>query len=135
MESIENTVLRNFILDAEYTRKVLPFVRPEYFDNLHERTIFEECAKFIVNYNNPATVEILQIECEKRKDINDETYKEICQWLDNIDDSPTDDQWLIDTTEKWCKDRAIYLALVESIGMIRRKESMPFPLFFRMHLQ
>ena len=117
MESIENTVLRNFILDAEYTRKVLPFVRPEYFDNLHERTIFEECAKFIVNYNNPATVEILQIECEKRKDINDETYKEICQWLDNIDDSPTDDQWLIDTTEKWCKDRAIYLALVESIGI------------------
>jgi len=123
MESVENTVLRNFILDAEYTRKVLPFIKPEYFDNLHERTIFEECSKFIQEYNNPATVEILQIECEKRKDINDETYKQIETWLQNIDRSPTEDQWLIDTTEKWCKDRAIYLALVESIGIADGNDS------------
>ena len=123
MESVENTVLRNFILDAEYTRKVLPFIKPEYFDNLHERTIFEECSKFIQEYNNPATVEILQIECEKRKDINDETYKQIDTWLQNIDRSPTEDQWLIDTTEKWCKDRAIYLALVESIGIADGNDS------------
>ena len=94
--------------------------------------------EFIVNYNNPATYEILQIECENVRILMMRPIKEISQWLDNIDDSPTDDQWLIDTTEKWCKDRAIYLALIEILdiadGNDKKKDRVLFPLFFRMHL-
>ena len=74
MESVENTVLRNLILNEEYNRKVLPFIKPEYFDNQHEKVIFEETAKFIVEYDRCPTQEIISIECEKRKDINDETF-------------------------------------------------------------
>jgi archaellum biogenesis ATPase FlaH len=117
MESVENTVLRNLILNEEYNRKVLPFIKPEYFDNQHEKVIFEETAKFIVEYDRCPTQEIISIECEKRKDINDDTFKSITTYLNDLDTSVTSDDWLVDTTEKWCKERAIYLALVESISI------------------
>ena len=68
MESIENSVIRNLILNEEYTRRVLPFIKAEYFDNTCEKVLFEECSKFIQEYNKCATKEILNIECEKRKD-------------------------------------------------------------------
>ena len=117
METIENTIIRNLVLNEEYTRKVLPFLRPEYFENTHEKIIFEESAKFIVEYDKCPTKEILSIECEKRKDINDDTYKEISTYLKDISTEPVQEDWLVDSTEKWCKERAIYLALVESISI------------------
>jgi len=117
METIENTIIRNLVINEEYTRKVLPFLKPEYFDNTHEKIIFEESAKFIVQYDKCPTKEILTIECEKRKDINDDTFKEISKYLNDIDNSPVQEDWLVDSTEKWCKERAIYLALVESISI------------------
>ena len=118
IETIENTILKNLIRNEDYTRKVLPFLKPDYFDNTHEKIIFEECAKFIIEYDKCPTVEILSIECEKRKDINDDTYKEIVTYLKTTNEVEfTVDDWLIDTTEKWCKERAIYLALVESISI------------------
>jgi len=117
METIENTILRNLILNEEYTRKVLPFLKPEYFENTHEKIIFEETAKFIVGYDKCPTKEILSIECEKRKDINDDTFKEVTTYLKDISVDPVQEDWLVDSTEKWCKERAIYLALVESISI------------------
>ena len=117
METIENTIIQNLVTNEEYTRKVLPFLKPDYFDKTHEKIIFDECAKFIVAYDKCPTKEILSIECEKRKDINDDTYKEIVTYLNDIELTPTSEDWLIDTTEKWCKERAIYLALVESISI------------------
>ena len=117
MESVENTVLRNLITNEDYTRKVLPFLKANYFENVHEKVIFEECSKFIIEYDRCPTQEIISIECEKRKDLNDETYKTITTYLSELDTSPTSDDWLVDTTEKWCKERAIYLALVESISI------------------
>jgi len=117
MESTENTILRNLIIDEEFARKVLPFIKSEYFQNTHERVVFEESTKFIAEYNKVATKEVLHIECEKRKDINEETYKDIVSYIDQLDTTPSDTQWLQDLTEKWCRDRAIYLALVESISI------------------
>jgi replicative DNA helicase len=117
MESIEQTVIKNLIANEEYTRKVLPFIKPEYFQNTHEKVIFEECSKFLSEYNKCPTVEVLNIECEKRKDINDDTYKTIIDYLDQVDLTPSNEQWILDNTEKWCRDRAIYLALVESISI------------------
>ena len=117
MDTVESTIINNLIYNEDYTRKVLPFIRPEYFQNTHERVLFEECCKFVVTYNKLVTKEILHIECEKRKDINQDTYKIIVEYLDSISEPSTDNQWLTNTTEKWCRDRAIYLALVESISI------------------
>ena len=115
MEKIETTILRNLLFNDEYCRKVLPFIKSEYFENLHEKVVFDEIGKFILSYNDLATKEVLLIETEKRTDITEDTYKIICDYISNLDNSPADLGWLSDTTEKWCRDRAIYLALMESI--------------------
>lgn len=117
MEKIETTILRNLLFNGEYCRKVLPFIKPEYFDNLHEKVVFEELSKFIVSYEDLATKEVLLIEAEKRTDLNGEVYTTICEYVSDLDDSHVDSQWLMDNTEKWCRDRAIYLALMESINI------------------
>jgi replicative DNA helicase len=115
MEKIETTILRNLLFNNDYCRKVLPFIKNEYFENLHEKVVFEEICKFIIAYDGLATKEVLLIETEKRTDITEDTYKTICDYVSNLDNSPADTNWVTDTTEKWCRDRAIYLALMESI--------------------
>ena len=115
MEKIETTILRNLLFNNDYCRKVLPFIKNEYFENLHEKVVFEEICKFIVAYDGLATKEVLLIETEKRTDITEDTYKTICDYVSNLDNTPADTNWVTDTTEKWCRDRAIYLALMESI--------------------
>ena len=117
MERIETTILRNLIFNDEYSKKVLPFLHSEYFENVHEKIIFEEATKFIVKYNNLPTRESISIEAEKRTDITDEVFKQVEEQIGVLEDYPADNQWLLDTTEKWCRDRAIYLALVESISI------------------
>lgn len=114
-ERVETTILRNLLFNSDYCRKVLPFINPDYFDNLHEKIIFEEISKFIVSYDDLATKEVLLIETEKRTDINEDAYKNLCEYIKTLDDSHVDLEWLVDTTENWCRDRAIYLALMESI--------------------
>jgi replicative DNA helicase len=115
MEKVETTILRNLLFNNDYCRKVLPFIKTEYFENLHEKVVFEEICKFIVAYDSLATKEVLLIETEKRTDITEDTYKTICDYVSNLDILPADTNWITDTTEKWCRDRAIYLALMESI--------------------
>jgi len=115
MEKVETTILRNLLFNNEYCRKVLPFIKSEYFENLHEKVVFEEICKFIVAYEELATKEVLLIETEKRTDITEDTYNTICDYVSKLDDGHADLEWVTDTTEKWCRDRAIYLALMESI--------------------
>jgi archaellum biogenesis ATPase FlaH len=131
MEKIETTILRNLLFNGEYCRKVLPFITPEYFENIHEKIIFEEISKFIISYQDLATKEVLLIEAEKRTDIREEQYKLICEYISKLDDSHVDLQWLTDTTEKWCRDQAIMLALTDCILIAdgkddkRTKDSIP----------
>jgi replicative DNA helicase len=115
MDKVEFLILRNLLHSEEYIRKVIPFVKAEYFEDTNQRIVFEEILKFVEEYNQPATKEVLCIETEKRKDINDTSFKEITHLIECLGDVPTDFNWLVDTTEKWCRDRAIYLALMESI--------------------
>ena len=117
METVETTILKNLLYTDEYSRKVLPFLKKEYFEDYNEKIIFEEISNFIGKYNNLPTKETLIIESEKRTDINDDSFKNICNYINALESTPSDHQWLLDTTEKWCKDRAIYLALVESISI------------------
>ena len=117
MERIETTILRNLVFNEEYSRKVIPFIQPDYFDQRTEKIIFEEITQFIVNYGAAITVEALAIEMENRTDLSETEVKESREITAGLTDDPVDDQWLLDTTEKWCRDRAIYLALMESIGI------------------
>ena len=112
MERIETTILRNLIFDEEYSRKVIPFIQPDYFENKTERIIFEEAVQFIVKYDSAITVEALNIEIENRTDLTETEIKEAREVTKTFNDLPSDSQWLLDSTEKWCRDRAIYLALM-----------------------
>jgi hypothetical protein len=115
MERIETTILRNLIFNEDYSRKVIPFIQPDYFEKRSEKIIFEEIVKFIVKYGSAITIEALSIEIENRNDITESEVKEVRDINSSLNDSPVDNQWILDTTEKWCRDRAIYLALMESI--------------------
>jgi replicative DNA helicase len=115
MERIETTILRNLVFNEDYSRKVIPFIQPDYFEQKTEKVIFEEIVQFIVKYGSAITIEALNIEVENRTDLTEEQIKEVREINNSLNDFPVDKQWLLDTTEKWCRDRAIYLALMESI--------------------
>jgi len=115
MERIETTILRNLIYNEDYSRKVIPFIQPDYFESKSEKVIFEEIVQFILKYGSAITIEALNIEVENRTDLTEEQVKEVREINKTLNDSPVEKQWLLDTTEKWCRDRAIYLALMESI--------------------
>ena len=117
MERIETTILKNLIYNEEYSRKVIPFIEPTYFELRTEKVIFEEITQFIVKYGSAITIEALNIEVDNRTDLNESEIKETRDICHSFTDSPADKQWLLDTTEKWCRDRAIYLALMESISI------------------
>ena len=122
MEKVEVLILRNLLYNEEYLRKVIPFIKAEYFEDLHQKVLFEEMLKFVEEYNTASTKEVLCIEVEKRNDINDTSFQEITKLISYLEDVPTDYEWLVNTTEKWCRDRAIYLALMESISLADGKD-------------
>lgn len=122
MDNVEFLILRNLLHNEQYVRKVIPFIKSEYFEDTNQRIVFEEILKFVQEYNQPATKEVLCIEVEKRQDINDTSFKEITHLVGCLDDVPSEFNWLVDTTEKWCRDRAIYLALMESIHIADGKD-------------
>jgi replicative DNA helicase len=114
-ERIETTILRNLLCNEQFYRKVVPFVKPDYFNEIHERVIYEEVWNFASTYELVPTKEVLTINLEARKDLNEEVYQNAVKTIAELSDSPIEYNWLLDTTEKWCKDRAIYLALLDSI--------------------
>jgi len=122
MDKVEFLILRNLIHNEEYVRKVLPFIKSDYFEDYNQKVVFEEISKFVGEYNQPASKEVLCIETEKRQDINDTSFKEITTLITNLENEHSEFDWLVDTTEKWCRDRAIYLALMESIQLADGKD-------------
>ena len=115
MERIETTILRNLVFNEDYARKTIPFIQSDFFEERSEKIIFDEIVSFITKYDSCVTLEALNIEVENRTDLTAEEVKNINDISKELNDSPIDHQWLLDTTEKWCRDRAIYLALMESI--------------------
>ena len=122
MDKVEFLILRNLIYNEQYLRKVIPFIKPEYFEDNNQKIIFEEIQSFVEQYNQPATREVVCIEVEKRQDINDQNFKEITDLVSSLEEVHSEFEWLCDTTEKWCRDRAIYLALMESIALADGKD-------------
>ena len=122
MEKVEFLILRNLLYNEEYLRKVIPFLKSEYFEDEKQKIVYQEIASFAEEYNQLTTKEVLCIEIEKRKDITDSMFKDITDFIGELHDSPVDLEWTLNTTEKWCRDRAIYLALIESISLADGKD-------------
>ena len=121
MERIETTILRNLVFNEEYSRKVIPFIEPDYFEQRTEKIIFEEIAEFSSKYDKVPTKEILTINLQNRNDLTDESFQSSVQTVSSLSDEWVDQEWLLDATEKWCQDRAIYNAIMESISIIDGK--------------
>jgi len=122
MEQIEFLILKNLIHNEKYLRKSIPFIKSEYFEDAHQKMVYEEIFSFVEKYNELPTKEVLTIEIEKRSDINEDSFKSVTHLISCLDESPVENEWLIDTTEKWCRDRAIYLALLDSIAIADGKD-------------
>ncbi len=114
-ERIEESILRNLLYNEEYYRKVVPFIKAEYFQEYSEKVIFEEISDFSAKYDKIPTKEVLTINLQNRTDLTDETFNDTIISVKNLSDEWVDYDWLLDATEKWCQDRAIYLALMQSI--------------------
>ena len=114
-ERVPLTILKTLLHDEQFTRQVLPFVQSEYFEERSDRVIFEEISSYLKDYDGLPTKEVLHIEIEKRTDLSEDEFKLSEQLVDSLEPTESDNAWMLDTTEKWCKERAIYLALMESI--------------------
>ena len=126
-ERIELTILRNLFFNEDYTRKVTPFIKSEYFTSRDERILFEEVEKFIIKYKNSPTKEAMLIELGKRKDINEDEYKSVENLVNGFRDEQVELQWLLDTTEQFCKDRAVHNAVLDGIKILDNKDKKRTP--------
>ena len=117
---VEFVILRNLLYNEEYVRKVIPFIESKYFELEEEKKVFILIVSFFLKYDKCATAEALLLDVKNLRDITQETTDKILDILKRLIDSldqVADQQWLIDTTERWCQERAIYLALMESIAV------------------
>ena len=126
-QTIERTTLAHLIHNEDYCRKVIPFIKPLYFTNRDERIVFEEIEKFLEKYNALPTQETLTIGVDSRKDLTDEEYKKIVELIGSLEKTEVDLQWLHDETEKFCKDKAIYNAVLDGIKIIDGKDKNRTP--------
>ena len=122
MDKLEVIVLKNLVYNEKYCRKVLPFIKPEYFETHEERVVFEEVNKYVQEYQTQPPLNAIAIECERRTDLSQDGFQNILTLLKTFTEDKVDFDWLIDTSEKWCKDRAVYLSLLESIKIADGKD-------------
>ena len=126
-QTIERTTLTNLIYNEDYARKVLPFIKSNYFDEREDQIIFEEISNFVDKYQKIPTQTSLEIEVGERKDLNETEHKKIVDIIKALNPIEVDFEWLVDTTEKFCKDKAIYNAIVDGIRIIDGKDKKRTP--------
>ena len=126
-QTIERTALTQLVTNEQFARKVLPFIKGDYFADKTERTIFEEIIKFVDKYNKIPTQTSLEIEVSGRKDLNEEEFKKVVAVIKTLESTDVDFDWLVNTTEQFCKDKAVYNAIVEGISIIDGKDKQRGP--------
>ena len=117
MTRVELMILRNLLNDETYARRTLPFLKPEYFDDFSERKVYQEISEFINKYNSLPTKETLLIDIDKQK-ISDDEFDRCSKIISELEKEETDKKWLIETTEKFCQEKAIYNAIMNSIQIL-----------------
>ena len=126
-DRIERIILRNLFYNEDFTRKALPFIKSEFFTNHNESTLFGEINEFVNKYKNLPTKETILVELNKRKDLKEEELSEIKTIVNKLDNQEVELQWLLDTTEKFCKDRAVHNAVLEGIQILDGKDKKQNP--------
>ena len=126
-ERLETTILNNLFYQEDYARKVLPFLKEDYFGLRTEKILFTEIYKFVEKYNNLPTKESILIELGQRKDINEEEHIQLNDYVNSIGKIDSDPQWLLDTTERFCKDKAVHNAVLDGIRILDKKDSKRTP--------
>jgi len=122
---LELTILKNLVYNEDYLRKVLPFLKTEYFSTNVERVLFDEITSFTEAYNNTPTIEALALAVKERRNLTDDEVEKCSDYLKDIADSKeeqSDVQWLTDKTEKFCQEKAIYNAVLGSISILDGKD-------------
>lgn len=122
MQNIEKTILSNLLHNEEYCRKVIPFIKTSYFNDQFEKIVAEETISFFNEFNKPATLEILAIQIGKRKGLHQGQLDAVEKYINDLDFKNTNDEWLMRETEKFCKQRAVYNAIINSIEIIEGKD-------------
>jgi replicative DNA helicase len=128
---IETKILSNLIYDEQYSRKVIPFIKTEYFSDRKEAILSKIIVEFFTKYNKPLTKEILSIEVGNRHDINDKELLELNSYVETLTHESANESWMMEQTEKFCKDKAVYNAILHSIKIIdggdkvNTKDSIP----------
>jgi hypothetical protein len=121
LSNIEQIILKNLISDEKYMRKVLPFIKPEYFEGVY-RQMFTNVGVYAGKYNRLPTQEAFRIEIDESDRYTDEQYRHAMEIIPQIfDGTPSDEEHLLEVTEKWCQDRALFNAVMESISIIDGK--------------
>jgi replicative DNA helicase len=113
---LENTIISNLLFNEEYLRKVFPYIKEEYFDETTHKKIFSTFSEYVDKYNSPPSIEALKISIDNRKDLNESSYKEICKSIDELQyDKTTNQDWLVDETEKFCQNKDLYNSIRRAI--------------------
>ena len=121
---IEKTILSGLIYNETYIRKVIPFLKDEYFDNLDDKLLFQNIKTYVDKYNGLPTKEALRIAVEENEKLNEDRYKSVNAAIDALAyDTNTDIDWIVEKTEKFCQDKALYNAVRESILVLDSKDS------------
>jgi len=122
MERLEGTILRNLLYNEEYARKTIPFFKEEYFTQIEDRAVFQEIQKYFTKYSNPPTKEAIIIELGERNDLTEEHFQSSTELLKDAEENHEREDrenisWLLERSEKFCQDKALYNAITDSIGI------------------
>ena len=120
-QTIERTALSSLISNEDYARKVIPHMRADYFSDRAERLVFEEIKAFTDKYQKIPTQTSLEVEVQNRKDLNEEDFRRVIDVIKTLSTEEVDYDWLVDSTEQFCKDKAVYNAIIEGIQIIDGK--------------
>jgi len=118
---LEQTILSNLIYDEEYARRVLPFLKGDYFQDQTEKILFQEIDKFVGKYNGLPTKETLLIELNKQEGIPEQTFSSLVEYIDELTFEKKDSAWLVNNTEEFCQEKAVFNAIMSSIDIIEGK--------------
>lgn len=121
---LERTILSNLVYAEEYTRKVIPHLKPDYFLDNQERVLYKIIHTFFTEHNTSPSKEVLRIEAANQKDITDQQLKDVLEIVDGLNNEPIETDWLFTKTEQFCKDKAVYNAILSSIAIIDGRDKV-----------
>ena len=122
MNSLEFTILNNLVTNDQFRRQAFPYLKKEYFEEEHNKLLFDLISNFIDKYEKCPTKESLAIDLQNVGSLTDQQFKISLEAIDKVSDERVDQTWLVDSTEEWCRNRAIYLSLLESIQIADGKD-------------